>query len=339
MLNAIPLAASLGDKIDSSFFSFDSSIFTFFGNMQNGFLTVIAKFFTAIGDEKFMIPFVLLAAVLCLFKRTRKYGFAVIFAMMVGTLLTNLWLKPMVLRIRPYNTMQTSALKDQFMKWYAAAGSLSESDYSFPSGHTTSAFEVATALVICLVKGKKGKFAWILPLVAIGTMCSRVYLMVHYPTDVIAGALVGTLAGVIGYLLAVFACYVAGKVKFLDAIDLEKLFKKGINLKACGALFAVATLVLLGIAFGRILVEKDEVKCAYSREYDCQNKARVGEDKYPAIDGENYCKIHWKQITAEKASGVDGVENSDIDIPLIEEDGSAEEISEAPAVPETAEAA
>ena len=56
------------------------------------------------------------------------------------------------------------------------------------------------------------------------------------------------------------------------------------------------------------MTESDEIKCAYSDEYDCNNKARIGEEKYPAIDGKNYCKIHWKQLTAEAESGEQGEE-------------------------------
>ena len=38
------------------------------------------------------------------------------------------------------------------------------------------------------------------------------------------------------------------------------------------------------------------VRCAYNEEYDCYNEARVDDKDYPAIDGKNYCKIHWKQL-------------------------------------------
>lgn len=106
-MNAILLAAAtLGERVDSIFYNFDLWVFSFFGHMQNGFLTQVAKFFTSFGDERFVIPMVVFGAVLCLFKKTRKYGAALIFSIVIGTLVTNVIVKPMFLRVRPYNTLQ-----------------------------------------------------------------------------------------------------------------------------------------------------------------------------------------------------------------------------------------
>ena len=151
-------AATLGDKIDSAFYAFDLWVFHFFGSMQNGFLTAVAKVFTTFGDEAFVIPIAVLGIVLCFFKKTRKFGFALIFAIAIGTIVTNVVVKPMALRIRPYNTLQSNA---EYWAWYKGAGMLSESDYSFPSGHTTAAFEMATAMFFCFMSEKKRKIAWI----------------------------------------------------------------------------------------------------------------------------------------------------------------------------------
>ena len=299
-------AATLGDKIDSLFYAFDLWVFHFFGSMQCGFLTIVAKFFTTFGDEAFVIPMVIVGVVLCFFKKTRKYGFSLIFAIVIGTLVTNIVVKPMALRVRPYNTLQGNA---EYWAWYLGAGRLSESDYSFPSGHTTAAFEIATAMFLCFrghktEDGKKSvqnKIAWVFPIIAFCTLGSRVYLMVHYASDVICGLVVGTVAGLCGFGISVLICKIFEKVKFLDAIDVEKIKKGGFNPKAVTAVLCVVICALFCWAFVPSLTEggDEAIRCAYNDEYDCQNEARVDDEDYPAIDGESYCKIHWKQLNGE----------------------------------------
>lgn len=304
MFNLIPLAATLGDKLDTSFFGLDTAIFSFFGSLQSGFMTIVAKLFTSLGDENFIIPVAVLALILCLFKKTRKYGIAVLSAVAIGTIITNLCLKPMVLRVRPYNTLQLSDFWAQYKNWYAAVGSLSESDYSFPSGHTTSAFEVAIALCLCLASDKKGKVAWIPVVLALGTACSRIYLMVHYPTDVIAGVCAGTIAGICGFIIAKLALLIFSKSEKLDKICLENLLHFNVG-KGFYIIFAVVVIAGFGFSFGHLMTESDEIKCAYNQEYDCNNKARIGEEKYPPIDGKYYCKIHWKELIGEGTEQAD----------------------------------
>lgn len=302
------MTATIGDKLDSMFHSFDLWVFSLFGAIQNDFLTVLAKFFTNFGDEKFVIYLALIGAILCLFKKTRKYGFAIIVAIFVGTFITNIVLKPLVLRVRPYNTLQDNA---EYFKWYIGAGALSESDYSFPSGHTTGAFEVAVATGLMLYKNNHKKVAFIPVLLAFFVMCSRVYLMVHYASDVLAAFMVGVFAGFVGYFDSLLACNVCSKFKFVDKIDAEKLFKGGINPKKATLLIIVLIAVGFTASFIPSLSEggDDAIRCDYNVEYDCQNEARVDVDDdgnieyqkdYPEIkghEGEVFCKIHWKQLS------------------------------------------
>ena len=44
---------------------------------------------------------------------------------------------------------------------------------------------------------------------------------------------------------------------------------------------------------------EDAHRCAYVGEYDCMNEARVDDEDYSPIDGKEYCKIHWKQLSGE----------------------------------------
>ena len=70
---------------------------------------------------------------------------------------------------------------------------------SFPSGHTNAAF---AAMVPLFILGDKRK-SWLALVFGVLMGISRIYLVVHYPTDVIGGLITGTLAGMIGTLIAV----------------------------------------------------------------------------------------------------------------------------------------
>ena len=99
-------------------------------------------------------------------------------ASLIGCLLIgNLTLKPLVARIRPYDV----AGFDQLL-----IGKLS--DYSFPSGHTLASFAAATVLVV--MDRKWGVVALI---IATLISFSRLYLYVHFPTDVLAGFVIGVI--------------------------------------------------------------------------------------------------------------------------------------------------
>lgn len=179
----------------SIFDSFDMSVFTFFGEqIQNAAMNIVANFITFFGGSEFVIPMAVVGLVLSFFKKTRKFGMSVLFAVIVGTLLTNVIFKPMFDRPRPYVYYADNPL---FMSWYEFAGAHVESDKSFPSGHTTAAFEIGVALFLVLNK----KYSWIFPVFSALVGLSRIYLMVHYVTDVLGGVVIGTFAGIMGYVI------------------------------------------------------------------------------------------------------------------------------------------
>ena len=201
----------------SIFDSFDMSVFTFFGEqIQNATMNIVAEFITFFGGSEFVMPMAILGLVLSFFKKTRKFGMAVLFAVLVGTLLTNLVMKPLFARPRPYVYYAENPL---FMSWYEFAGAHIESDKSFPSGHTTAAFEIGVALFLVLNK----KYSWIFPVFSALVGLSRIYLMVHYVTDVLGGVLVGTFAGIMGYVIMT-AIMKNSKIAEFDLI--EKFKKK-----------------------------------------------------------------------------------------------------------------
>ena len=194
--DAAIVPSAFANWLDTTFASFDFSVFEFFGNLQSEFLTPIVSAFTHLGDSEFIIPLALVGVILCLFKKTRRIGFTLFMAIIVGTLITNVIMKPFVLRPRPFQSLAENV---QYWTWYTNAGAHPESLFrSFPSGHTTGAFEIGMALCFTV---KNNKIRWIFPVYSVLIGCSRLYLMVHYCTDVIGGMICGTVAAVIAFFI------------------------------------------------------------------------------------------------------------------------------------------
>ena len=158
-------------------------------NLQSGFMDKFMPFITKFGDHGTF--WMVVAAVLFIFPKTRKTGLGMAIAMMIGLLVCNVTLKPLVARIRPYDL--------QLQEFGITIQLLGERmhDFSFPSGHTIASFEAA---VVLLKNSKKmGIPAMIL---AVLISFSRLYLYVHYPTDVFVSIILGTLFALIGNWLA-----------------------------------------------------------------------------------------------------------------------------------------
>ena len=153
-------------------------------HLRTDMLTPLMKFVTFLGNGGWF--WILCAVVLLAIPKTRKTGYAAVLSLIFGVIVTNLLLKNIVARPRPFAEIE--ALIPLIAK---------PTDFSFPSGHTTASFAVALVMLRMLPK-KIG-----IPAVVLAALVafSRLYLGVHYPTDVLAGfvvALVGSSLAVWG---------------------------------------------------------------------------------------------------------------------------------------------
>lgn len=168
--------------------SFDLPILEWIrANLTHPILDKAMPIITMLGDGG--IFWIALALILLFRKKQRKNGLAMLLAMLFGLIVCNVLLKPAVARIRPYDLQESMGDVIHLLIE-------TPHDFSFPSGHTVSSFGAAVALV--LGNRKLGIPAL---LVAILIAFSRLYLYVHFPTDVIASVILGTIFGIISHLI------------------------------------------------------------------------------------------------------------------------------------------
>lgn len=126
-----------------------------------------------------------IAAVMLLKEKYRKQGFVLLIGLAVGFVLGNLFLKNLIARPRPnWINMQIDLLIDNPL------------DFSFPSGHTLSSF--VAAILISMDNHKIGYAA--IPF-AVFMALSRLYLYVHYPSDVLAAVVLAFVIAMVVHRL------------------------------------------------------------------------------------------------------------------------------------------
>lgn len=130
---------------------------------------------SAIGEAG--ICWIAASIVLALIPRTRRCGLTMMASMALTFLLGNVFLKNVIARPRPCAIDSSVTLLVPF-----------PAEYSFPSGHTSNGF--AAAVTIFAYYHRAGAAALCL---AAAIAFSRMYLFVHYPTDILGGILLGTL--------------------------------------------------------------------------------------------------------------------------------------------------
>ena len=164
-----------GDKM----LSIDTAVLNFiYEHFRAGWLDFLMPLVTWLG-QYLWFP---LAAALLISRKYRKAGLVMCAAILLDVIFCNGILKPLVARVRPFDTNTAVQLLIS-----------PPTDFSFPSGHTALSFSAASALYFSRSR------LWI-PAAALAFLVtfSRLYLYVHYPTDVLCGMLLGIVCGFAG---------------------------------------------------------------------------------------------------------------------------------------------
>lgn len=148
---------------------------------SSGFMDAVMPKITALGNAG--IIWIIIGLAMLISKKYRKTGLLVLIGLFLGLIIGNGFIKNLVARERPC--------------WINTDFSLlipSPKDYSFPSGHTQASVIAATIITL-----NKKEWGWIvIPLAALIAF-SRLYLYVHFPSDVLGGAVIGVIIGYITF--------------------------------------------------------------------------------------------------------------------------------------------
>jgi len=176
-----------------SVFEIDRNILFFIqNNLRFEWLTPIMKFITGLGDHGYL--WIALCIIMIIVSKTRYMGITSFISLAINYIITNLIIKNAVGRTRPYEVIK--GLKLLIEK---------QDDYSFPSGHSASAFAVVAVMFyltyIAKIYKDRDEEKFIKILTDVSVICAfiiaytRLYVAVHYPSDVVAGTVIGIIVG------------------------------------------------------------------------------------------------------------------------------------------------
>jgi len=169
--------------------SFDLPILDWIqANLQSPLMDKLMPIVTLFGEGG--VFWIAWAVLMLILPKTRKIGISMLFALTLGLLVCNVTLKPLIARIRPYELQEQMGVTVELLIARLE-------DFSFPSGHTIASFEAA---VVLLKYSKKMGIPALI--IAIAVSFSRLYLHVHYPSDVLASIVLGTAFAFLGCALA-----------------------------------------------------------------------------------------------------------------------------------------
>ena len=171
-------------------------------NIGCTFLDKVMPIITSLADKG--IFWIAIAVIMLFFRKTRKMGITMGVALVLGLALGNGVLKNLFNRARPFAEIEDIQLLIE-----------KPHDPSFPSGHTLASFEAAGAMMFY-----NKKFG--IPALVLASLIafSRMYLYVHYPTDILGGIVFGLLFAFVGYVIVK---YVYKKFGFDKDFEIEKI--------------------------------------------------------------------------------------------------------------------
>mgnify|MGYP002510875622 CR=1 FL=1 len=154
----------------------DGQLLVAIQGMHMSWLDPVVSIYTKLGDAG--ILWIAMSVAFLLDRRTRKAGVLALCAMVLGLIVTNLTIKPLISRPRPW------------LDWPIVPLVTEKDPNSFPSGHTCAAFAACLSWARTLTRKRLRVYVVAL---AVLMGLSRLYVGVHYPSDVLAGAVIGSL--------------------------------------------------------------------------------------------------------------------------------------------------
>lgn len=166
-------------------------ILHWFESLHNSVLNPVMYFFTCLGEKGILWIILALLCITVFYKKYGKAGFTMALSLVFSLILCNFIMKNAFARVRPF------VVDDSFENLYNVFATIT--DWSFPSGHSSASFAAATAMFMW--RKREGAVALI---AAALISISRLYLTVHYPTDVLAGVVIGCICGIAAYYTVKF---------------------------------------------------------------------------------------------------------------------------------------
>ncbi len=165
------------------YFDWELRFLHFLQSIHNPVLDSIMLFFTNLGAKGSILSLLMLA--LAIFPKTRRIGIQIYLALFISILIVNCGMKPFIARCRPCWLEPGVKMLIELPQ-----------SHSFPSGHSSTFFAMATAVFL-----SNKRFG--IPTLAVASIVafSRLYLFAHWPTDVMGGIFTGVLSGVLSFLI------------------------------------------------------------------------------------------------------------------------------------------